>query len=63
MQDQLSAGVRMDLTHKLIAQEQVTWTLRQRDEQAGTELSGQAQAQFQDGKITSLRLGPLLPNP
>ena len=31
-----------------------------RDEQAGT---GQAQAQFKDGKITSLRLGPLPPNP
>ena len=63
MREQLSAGVRMDLTRKLIARERVTWTLRRRDEQAGTELSGQAQAQFQDGKITSLRLGPLPPDP
>jgi NTE family protein len=63
VREQLSAGVRMDLTRKLIARERVTWTLRRRDEQAGTELSGQAQAQFQDGKITSLRLGPLPPNP
>src|SRR5262249_21334579 len=63
VQEQLSAGVRMDLTHKLIAREQVTWTLRRRDEQAGTDLSGQAQAQFQGGKITSLRLGPLPPGP
>ena len=63
VQDQLSAGVRMDLTHKLIARERVTWTLRRRDEEAGTDLFGQAQAQFQDGKITSLRLGPPLPNP
>ena len=60
---QLSAGVRPDLTRKLIAQERVTWTLRRRDEQAGTDLSGQAQAQFRDGKIISLRLGPLPPNP
>jgi len=63
VQEQLSAGVRLDLTRKLIAQERVTWTLRRRDEQAGTDLSGQAQARFQDGKITSLRLGPLPPNP
>jgi len=63
VREQLSAGVRLDLTHKLIAQERITWTLRRRDEQAETELSGQAQAQFQDGKITSLRLGPLPPDP
>jgi len=63
VREQLSAGVRPDLTRKLIAQERVTWTLRRRDEQAGTDLSGQAQAQFRDGKITSLRLGPLPPNP
>lgn len=63
VQEQSSAGVRMDLTRKLIARELVTWKLRRRDEQAGTDLSGQAQAQFQDGKITSLHLGPLPPNP
>src|SRR5262249_28443532 len=63
VQEQLSAGVRMDLTHKLIARERVTWTLRRRSEQAGADLSGQAQAEFQDGKITSLRLGPLPPGP
>jgi len=62
VQEQLSAGVRMDLTHKLIARERVTWTLRKRDEQTGTDLPGQAEAQFQDGKITSLRLGPLPPS-
>lgn len=63
VQEQLSAGVRMDLTRKLIARERVTWALRRRDEQAGTRLSGQAEAQFQGGKITSLRLGPLPPGP
>lgn len=60
VQELLSAGVRMDLTRKLLAQERVTWTLRRHDEQTGTDLSGQAQARFQDGKITSLQLGPLL---
>jgi NTE family protein len=63
VQEQLSAGVRMDLTRKLIARDRVTWTLRKLDEQAGTDLPGQAEAQFRDGKITSLRLGPLPPDP
>jgi NTE family protein len=45
--------------------EQQAGTLRRRDEEAGTDLSAQAQAQaqFRDGKITSWRLGPLPPNP
>ena len=59
----LAAGVRMDLTRKILARERVTWTLRRRDGQAGPGLSGQVQAQFQGGKITSLRLGPLPPDP
>jgi len=63
VQELLETGVRVDLTRKLVARERVTWTLRRRDEQAGTGLSGQAQAQFRDGKITSLRLGPLPPDP
>jgi len=63
VQKLLSAGVRMDLTHKLVAGERVGWTLRRRGEQDGTDLSGLARAQFQDGKITSLQLGPPPPNP
>jgi NTE family protein len=51
----------MDLTHKLVARERVTWTLRNRGDRAGTGLHGQAEAQFRDGKVTSLRLGPLPP--
>jgi hypothetical protein len=62
VQEHLSAGVRMDLTHKLIARERVSWTLRIRNERSGTDLSGQAEAQFRGGKITSLRLGPLPPS-
>jgi NTE family protein len=61
VQAQLSAGVRMDLTHKLIARDRVIWTLRLRDGAAGTDISGQAEAEFRDGKVTSLHLGPLPP--
>ena len=63
VQEQLSAGVRMDLTHKLIARDRVTWTLGRRNDPAGTHPPGQAEAQFRDGKVTSLRLGPLPPSP
>ena len=62
MQELLSAGVRVDLTRKLLARERVTWTLRTRGEDGGTGPSGpsgQAEAEFRDGKVTSLRLGPL----
>lgn len=62
VQEQLAAGVRIDLTRKLIARDRVTWTLRKHDEQTGTDLPGQAEAQFRDGKVTSLRLGPLPPD-
>jgi NTE family protein len=60
---QLAAGVHMDLTHKLLARERVTWTLRTRGDRPGTDPRGQAEAQFQDGKVTSLHLGPLPPSP
>jgi len=63
VQKQLSAGVRMDLTRKLVARERVTWTLRTRGDRPGNDLHGQAEAQFRDGKVTSLRLGPLRPSP
>ena len=63
VQEQLSAGVRMDLTHKLIARDRVTWTLRRRNDPAGTDPSGQAEAEVRDGKVTSLSLGPLPASP
>jgi hypothetical protein len=53
----------MDLTRKLIARDRVTWTLRRRNGPAGTDPPGQAEAEFRDGKVTSLRLGPLQPSP
>jgi hypothetical protein len=36
---------------------------RARDDRPGTDLHGQAEAKFRGGKVTSLRLGPLPPNP
>jgi NTE family protein len=63
VQEQLSAGVRMDLTRKLVARERVTWTLRTRGNGAGPDLHGQAEAEFRGGKVVSLRLGPLPPSP
>ena len=60
---QLSADVRLDLTHKLVARERVAWTLRARDDRPGPDLQGRAEATFRGGKVTSLRLGPLPPNP
>jgi hypothetical protein len=62
VQELLSAGVRVDLTRKLLARERVTWTLRTRGEHGGTgpaDQAGQAEAEFRDGKVSSLRLGPL----
>ena len=62
VEKQLSAGVRMDPTHKLIARDRVTWTLRARNNGPGTDLHGRAEAEFRGGKVTSLRLGPLPPS-
>ena len=62
VQELLSAGVRVELTRKLLARERVTWTLRTRGEHGGADPvgpAGQAEAEFRDGKVTSLRLGPL----
>jgi len=49
----------VDLTHKQVARERVTWTFRTRDHRPGTDLYGQAEAEFRGGKVTSFRLGPL----
>ena len=62
VQKQPPAGVRVDLTHKLVARERVTWTLQVRSDLPGPDLHGQAEAEFRDGKVVSLRLGPLPPS-
>jgi hypothetical protein len=58
VQKQLSADIRLDLTHKQVARERVTWTVRARDGRQGTDLYGQVEAEFRSGKVAALRLGP-----
>jgi NTE family protein len=52
LHEHLAAGIHIDLTRKQIARGQVTWTVR------GPQANGSAVAQFTNGRITSLRLGP-----
>jgi NTE family protein len=50
--------IEVDLTHKQVARERVTWTVRARDGLQGTDLYGQVEAEFRSGKVAALRLGP-----
>jgi NTE family protein len=59
VQNQLSAGLQLDLTHKLLARDRVTWTVRARDDRQETELHGQVEAELRSGKVATLRLGGL----
>ena len=59
VQDQLSAGLQLDLTHKQVARGRVTWTVRARDDGQETDLHGQVKAEFRSGKVAALRLGRL----
>jgi NTE family protein len=56
VQRQLSRGVRMDLTHKHVARERVTWTIRARGDSQDDDLYGYAEAEFRSGKVASLRI-------
>jgi hypothetical protein len=53
---QLSGTIRLDLTHKQVARERVTWALRLR-QHGDVDSVGQAEAEFVAGKVTELRLG------
>ena len=57
----LAGAVQVDLTHKQVAAERVTWQVRSKagDSVGGDRLVGQAEARFEAGKITGIRLGPL----
>ena len=57
VQKQLSAAVQPDLTHKQVARERVTWSVRVRGAGTATGRPGRAEAQFRDGKVASLHLG------
>lgn len=57
VQKQMAARVDVDLTHKQVARERVTWTVRARRNHGETDLHGQAEARFRSGKVATLRLG------
>lgn len=54
--ENLSGGIRMDLTHKHVARERVTWSIRARGDSAGNDRHGYAQAEFRSGKVSRLRI-------
>jgi NTE family protein len=56
VQGQLSRGVRMDLTHKQVAREGVTWTIRTRADRQEDDRHGCAEAEFRSGKVARLRI-------
>jgi NTE family protein len=54
----LAGAVDVDLTRKQVSADRVTWQVRSKPGK-GERLRGQAEARFEAGKITSLRLGAL----
>ncbi len=54
--ERLAADVRLDLNHKQVARERVTWSVRVRREGLD-DLHGRAEATLVDGRVTVLRLG------
>ncbi len=55
----LAGEIRIDLTHKQVARERVSWTVRGSSTRPGTALDGLAEAEFEDRKVTRLSLGTL----
>lgn len=58
VEQRLGAKVRVDLTRKQIAGDTVAWGVRTPKTKAGRRIRGRATVRFEDGKVTSLRLGP-----
>lgn len=56
LETQVASGIAVDPTHKQVAREKVTWTVRLRSD--GNSALGDAEATFKSGLVTSLRLGP-----
>ncbi|HEX2375139.1 MAG TPA: patatin-like phospholipase family protein [Actinomycetota bacterium] len=53
----LTADLRVDLTRKQVARNRVTWTVRADRGDPGERVQGRAEAEFREGRITTLRLG------
>ena len=56
VQEQISHGLRMDLTHKHLARERVTWTIRAPGGSGTADRPGYAEAEFRSGKVATLRI-------
>jgi NTE family protein len=56
VRDLLSRGLHLDLTRKQLAEEEVIWTVRSAD--GGPGELGQVAAEFRDGKVRRLVVGP-----
>jgi NTE family protein len=54
----LTGAVQVDLTHKQVSADRVIWQVRSKAGD-GERLRGQAEARFEAGKVTSIRLGAL----
>jgi NTE family protein len=63
VQKHLSRDLDVDLTHKQVAREQVTWSVRAQRGRSGIDGEGQAIAEFRAGKVASIHLGALPGNP
>ena len=65
LREHVIGKIHMDLNRKQIARDRVTWTMRTRPTSSGSgagdvtadRIRGYAEAQFNDGRVTSLRLG------
>jgi NTE family protein len=53
---ELRSDVRMDLTHKQLTRERAVWTVRL--EGSPSDTRGRIEAEFEDGRVVRVRLGP-----
>jgi NTE family protein len=53
----LTTDLHVDPTRQQVARDRVTWAVRAYRDDPGRRVQGRAEAAFQDGRITSLRLG------
>ena len=52
---ELRKDVRMDLTHKQLTRERAVWTVR-----LASDTRGRIEAEFEDGRVVRVQLGPAL---
>ena len=56
VREQLSRGFLIDLTHKHVAREKITWTIRARGDDPANSRHGYAEAEFRSGKVARLNI-------